>query len=216
MKLLRWLPIFLVALCFLTAIVAYPKLPEKVASHWNLEGKADGYMDRAGGAFFVPVLSLFMLALFYVLPRIDPLKKNYAAFRNEYDGMVAVLVGFMYYVYLLTLLINFGHGIDIVQWLSPAFAVLFYYVGILLGKAKQNWFVGIRTPWTLESESVWDKTHAVASRLFKAAGVAALLGVFVPQAGLMVAVALAVGVAVFTFFYSYWEFQREKKRPSRK
>lgn len=209
---LKLLAAGIVILSFITAAYFAPSLPGRVAVHWNFEGTADGYADSGFGAYFVPFLMLGMLVLFHFLPMLDPMKKNYAAFRKEYDGMIAVLIGFMYYVYALTLAINLGYALNIVQFLSPAFAGLFFYMGMLLAKAKQNWFVGIRTPWTMSSERVWKKTHEMASKMFKAAGVVSLLGIFYPKAGLAASVAMAVAIAIFTFIYSYVEFRKGKKR----
>lgn len=209
---LKLLAAAIVLLSFITAVYFQPMLPERVATHWNFEGKADGFSDSASGAYFVPILMLGMLVLFIALPSLDPMKKNYAAFRKEYDGMIAMLIGFMYYVYALTIAINLGWQLSIAQWLAPAFACLFYYMGVLLGKAKQNWFVGIKTPWTLSSKAVWDKTHALGSKLFKAAGAVALVGIVFPEWGLMACVAVALATAVITIVYSYLEFQKERKR----
>ena len=98
-----------------------------------------------------------------------------------------------------------------VQMLAPAFGVLFYCLGILLGNAKRNWFVGIRTPWTLSSDVVWDKTHKMGGKLFKAAGVVAFLGVLVPAYALLLVIVPVIAVAVYTFVYSYFEFVKQSK-----
>ena len=197
----------IVALFFIVAFFAQPMLPDRVASHWNIRGEVDGYMDRAFGAFFMPVLSLALLGLFYLLPAIDPLKKNYQSFQAEYDGMAAVFVAFFFYIYLITIAANLGYQFNMMQALSPAFGVLFIYLSVLLAKAKQNWFVGIRTPWTLASENVWDKTHALAGKLFRGAGFVALLGAILPD--MLIA---SVAVVIATFVYSYLEFSKENAR----
>ncbi len=78
-------------------------------------------------------------------------------------------------------------------------------------KAKRNWFIGIRTPWTLNSDAVWDKTHRIGGRLFKAAGIVALLGVFFPNHAILLILVPAILVASFTIIYSYFEYQRETR-----
>ncbi|MFH1095337.1 MAG: SdpI family protein [Candidatus Micrarchaeota archaeon] len=211
MKISQIVACVLVVLSFLTAILVYPAMPDKVASHWDIAGNANGFMNKEMGTFFAPVLALFMLGLFWVIPTLDPLKKNYAAFRKEYDTLVALIIGFLYYVYLLSLAYNLGLRIDMVQFLSPAFAVLIFYLGVIVSKAKQNWFVGIRTPWTLSSKTVWDKTHLICAKLLKTAGIIALLGIFVPGFGLMASVGVLIASAVFAFVYSYLEFKKEKE-----
>jgi len=210
MRKLQLLAIALVALSFATGILAHPSMPSRMASHWNVAGEVDGYMGRDAGVFLMPALSVFLLALFYALPLIDPKKENYAAFQKEYDELVAITIGFLYYIYLLTLAHNFGYSFNIVQMLAPAFGALFLYVGAILAKAKQNWFVGIKTPWTLSSTVVWNKTHALGSKLFMAAGVVAFLGVLAPQM-FVASIAVVIGAAVATFAYSYFEYQKETK-----
>ena len=215
MRKLQILAIALVALSFATAYFAHPLMPAIMASHWNVEGKVDGYMARDMGVYFMPILGAAMLALMYVLPSIDPKKENYKKFQVEYDEMVVIIIAFLDYIYLLTLAQNMYCTFNLIQFLAPGFGALFLYVGLMLGKAKQNWFVGIRTPWTLSSEKVWDKTHALGSKLFMAAGVIAFLGVLLPQL-FVAAIVVIVAAAVATFVYSYVEYRKEteeKKKP---
>lgn len=202
--------IFLVAAAFLAAFLAYPIMPEKTITHWNAKGEADGHMEKGVGSFFMPILAFCLLALFFILPKIDPLKKNYPAFENEYWNFVVLLIAFFDYVYFLTLAINMGHGINMVQCLSPAFGVLFFYSGVLIEKAKQNWFIGVRTPWTLANKRVWNKTHAITGKLFKAAGAIALLGMLMPEVGMTASIATILVASVFSFAYSYFEYEKEK------
>ncbi len=211
MKTVQKISIAIVILAFAAGVYVYPLLPEKVASHWDAGGNANGYMGRGFGAFFMPVLGLLMLALFYALPLLDPMKKNYAAFRAEYDNFSALMVAFMAYVYALSLAYNLGYSFDFVRFLAPAFAAIIYYAGVLIGKTKRNWFVGVRTPWALSSESVWDKTHAIAGKMFKAAGIVALVGIVMPAIGLFASVGVLFATAIFTVVYSYLEFQKEAR-----
>jgi len=217
MNKLKILSVTLLVIIFSIAIYLnfYGNLPEKMASHWGISGEIDGYTDRFSGLFLIPILSLIFFAFLSVLPKFDPLKKNYVSFQKEYDGMITVFVGFMGYLYLLTILTSMGFVFDFINMFSIAFAGLFYYMAILLSKAKQNWFVGIKTPWTLNSKLVWDKTHAICSKLFKAVAIVSLLGVFFKQM-LFVSVMLLLAVAAFSFVYSYVEFNKEKSQALRK
>jgi len=211
MRPMRILGLAFVVLSFITAIYVCPQLPEQMASHWNIEGKVDGYMPKTIGLFFMPILAAIVYALFIYLPKLDPLKANYKSFMNEYDMMIALVIGFFYYVYLLTLAFNLGYSFDMVQFLSPAFGILFYVMGIIVGKAKQNWFVGIRTPWTLSSEKVWEKTHKICGDLFRAAGIVAFLGLAFPKIMFVASIAILVATSIFGIVYSYIEFGKEKR-----
>lgn len=215
MRKLQMLAIALAALSFITAYLAYSYMPESMASHWDINGEVNGHMERGMGTYFMPILSVALLALFLVLPKIDPLRKNYAEFQDEYDGMVAIVLAFLYYIYLLTLAYNASYEFNLTQLLAPAFGALFIYMGIVLAKAKQNWFVGIRTPWTLSSTKVWNRTHAMGSRLFMAAGVVALLGIALPQM-FIASIAVVIGAAIATFVYSYVEYRKEMREEGKK
>ncbi len=199
----------IVLLSFAIAIYFYPLLPEKVASHWNALGEVDGYMSKFWGLFLMPVISIFVLALFVLIPRIDPLKANIEEFRKYFDGFIVLLMLFLLYLYLLTIFWNIGARFNMIQLLVPAFGVLFYYVGILTENARRNWFIGIRTPWTLSSEKVWEKTHRVGGKLFKIAGIIALIGVFFQSYALLFVLAPVIFVAVYTVVYSFVEYQKE-------
>jgi uncharacterized membrane protein len=202
-----------VILAFLTAAYAYPHMPEKMASHWGISGEADGYSAKDFGVFFMPLLALAIFGIFIILPELDPLKRNYSPFIREYDTFAALMIIFLYYLYVLTLIYNLGVAFELTRFIAPALGIIIFYMGVLLKKAKQNWFIGIRTPWTLSSERVWDRTHKVLGGIFQAAGVLAFIGVAVPAA-LMVSVAVLIGAAVFSFIYSYMEFCNEKTAPA--
>ena len=97
------------------------------------------------------------------------------------------------------------------QLLIPAFAALFFYAGILIDKAKRNWFVGIRTPWTLSSQKVWDKTHQLGGQLFKLSAIIALLGLLSESLAIYLMIGPIILASIYLFVYSYWIFQKEKK-----
>jgi len=108
-----------------------------------------------------------ILGLFAVIPRIDPLRENIAEFRSYYDWFVVIFTIYMFVVHAGVVAFNLGYEFDFTYLILVAAAGLFYYSGVVLTHAKQNWFVGIRTPWTLSSEEVWARTHALGGRLFK-------------------------------------------------
>lgn len=200
----------IILLSFAIAGYFYPQMPERMASHWNARAEVDGYMSKFWGLFLMPFISLGLSALLLVIPKIDPLKANIEKFKRYYYGFVILLLIFLFYLYLLTILWNLGLRFNFIQLLVPAFGVLFYFCGVLIGKAKRNWFIGIRTPWTLSNEKVWDKTHFIGGRLFKAAGLVALLGVFFQNHAILFVIVPVILVSLFTIVYSYFEYQKEK------
>lgn len=200
----------IIMLSFVIGAFLYPRMPEKMASHWNAQGEVDGYMPRFMGLFFMPAVLIGLLLLFILIPKIDPLRKNIEEFRKYYDGFVVLIVLFLLYVYTITLLWNLGTTVNMNLLLSPAFAALFYYCGILVENAKRNWFVGIRTPWTLSSDRVWEKTHRIGGKMFKIAGLIAIAGVFLPEYAIYFMVAPVLVASAYLIVYSYLEYRKEE------
>jgi uncharacterized membrane protein len=197
----------------LAGVFLWKQLPDPMASHWDVNDQVNGYMSRFWGVFMMPLVLLGMFLIFLVIPQIDPLKANIAQFRGPFNLFIAFMVGFMAFVHVLTLLWNLGYtSFGIGDAILPAMGLLFIVVGSLLRKAKRNFFIGIRTPWTLSSDYVWDKTHKLGSVLFMLSGVLAVIGGFF---GGMVAFWMLMvpllGSTVFLFVYSYVLYQRETK-----
>lgn len=195
---------------FGTAIYFYPLLPSQIASHWNAQGAVNGYMDKFWGLFLLPILMLVFTAFFYLIPKIDPRKENIEKFEGNFESFILVFNLFMLYVYVLTILWNIGYRPDMVLSLMPAFAFLFYFMGSLLGKAKRNYMIGIRTPWTLANDIVWDKTHKLGEKLFKLTGIITLLGLLSVQYAFWFLFFPLIITIVWLFVYSYVEFQKVK------
>lgn len=204
--------IFLIILIsFIVGIYLYSQMPEKMASHWNIRGEVDGYISKFWGLFLMPFISLGLFLLFILIPRIDPLKANIEKFRRYFDTFIILIILFLFYLYLLTIFWNLGIRFSMSQFLAPAFGMLLYYCGVLTENAKRNWFIGIRTPWTLSSDKVWDKTHKIGGKLFKIAGIIAVLGVFFPNYTFFFVLIPVILVTVYTIIYSYFEYQKETK-----
>ncbi|MBL7169926.1 MAG: SdpI family protein [Candidatus Aenigmarchaeota archaeon] len=174
-------PIVIILLSFFVGIYFYPKMPDKIASHWNIRSEVDGYLPKVWGLFLMPLVSLGIYGLFIALPRIDPLKKNIEAFKKYYFGFILIMIVFLFYIYILTIVANLGYGFDMGVLLIPGLSLLFLYIGIMLENSKRNWFIGIRTPWTLQSDKVWEKTHKLGSILFKVSSVLILIGIFLSK-----------------------------------
>ena len=208
----HFLIIILILISFGIGAYFFPQMPEKMASHWNTKGEVDGYMSKFWGLFLMPIILLGLFLLFILIPKIDPLKENIAKFRKYFDGFIVLITLFLFYIYLLSIAWNLGKRFNMGQMMMPALGMLFYYCGILTENAKRNWFIGIKTPWTLSSERVWNKTHKIGGKLFKAAGLIAFLGIFFPNYAFYFILVPALLVAFYTIIYSYFEYQKETKR----
>ena len=200
-----------IGLTWVTAIVLYDGMPARMATHWNAAGVADGYAGKAFALFLIPAIMLLVQGLFVLIPKIDPLRKNIEAFREQFEGFALLLSVFMAYLFVLIMLWSKGALFSMTVALMPAFASMFYGMGSLLKGIKRNWFVGIRTPWTMSSDVVWDKTHALGSRLLKLSGVVILAGVALPQYAIWFMVGPILTSTLVTVVYSYKVFKKENK-----
>ncbi|MBL8080596.1 MAG: SdpI family protein [Anaerolineales bacterium] len=203
----------LIAIAVIAGAVLWNQLPDQMPSHWNANDEVDGTMPRFWGVFLMPLITLGMFVLFLVLPAIDPLKANIAQFRETFNIFIVLIVAFMLYIHGLTLAWGLGYqNFKMSAAMLPFMGILFIAIGYLLRQAKRNFFIGIRTPWTLSSDSVWDKTHQLGSVLFMLSGAFAILGGFL---GGMTAVWLMfiplIGSTLFLVVYSYVLYRNETK-----
>lgn len=212
MKKFMMLVFVIIGLSFIISIWLYPQMPDRMASHWNAKGEVDGYMSKFWGLFLMPIVSVGLLLLFIVIPKIDPLKRNIQKFMSYYEGFILLFVVFFFYIHLLTLFWSLGYTFDMTQMIIPAMGFLFIYIGFLVEKTKRNWFIGIKTPWTLSNEKVWDKTHKLGGKLFKAVGIIALFGMVFPDYAIWLILIPVFAVVGYTVAYSYFEYQKEHKK----
>lgn len=180
----------------------------KYATHWNAQGQADGYSSAFAAIYLMPLILLGTAILILFLPYLDPMRKNVAEFRPQINRFALIMAGFLAYLYLLTLAWNAGLSFSMNRLLVPAYAVLMYTAGALIGQAKRNYFVGIRTPWTLANDQVWDKTHRLGARLFKGAALVTLLGAVFPNQAVVFLIVPILFVTGYVMLYSYLEFRR--------
>lgn len=204
----------LVVLSFLIGAVAFPALPAQIASHWNGLGQANGHMNRLLGAFLFPFIMLILYGLYLIIPLIDPMKANIKLSRKSYDGIWLTLMFFFLYCFVATLAWNLWMPFDFRLAVIPGLAALWYALGTFLETSKRSWFVGIRTPWTLSSDVVWEKTHRLAGKLFRIAAVLALASFLFPEGMVLLIVVPSLTIVLVTVVYSYVEYARGKHKPA--
>lgn len=193
---------------FALSLILYPKLPDKMATHWGASSEVNGYMSKGLGVFFLPLLLVGLYLLLYYAPKIDPRKENIIKFRKEYDMFLIIFLLFMMAMNIYTLSWNLGYHFNINIFISIALAILFYAIGGLVKSAEPNYFIGIRTPWTLANDKVWSKTHIIGAKLFKGAAVLCLLGIFRPTYAMYIILGSVLIAAFGSVIYSYFEFRK--------
>lgn len=152
-----------------------------------------------------------MWGLVRVLPAIDPRGDNYAKFGGAFEGIIVSIMLFMLGIHIVVLRASLGHPVAMQHVLPVGIGVLFIVIGNLLPRARPNWFVGIRTPWTLSSDRVWEKTHRLGGRLFVAGGVIITVAAFASAKWAQVVLITVITLCAATvLIYSYLEWKREQ------
>ena len=201
--------IILLVISFILAIALYPVMPDPMPSHWNAAGEVNGYMSKFWGLFLMPLITFGIVLIFIAIPHIDPLRSNIAQFIEAYNLMVVLFVVYMLYIYILTLLAAWGVPFNMTTMLLPAMGLLFVAIGYLLGQAKRNFFIGIRTPWTLTSDTVWAKTHRLGKWMFISAGIVCIPCAFLGEVGFWVMMIAIMAAAIVPIVYSYILWKRD-------
>jgi len=209
--------ILLVAAMFAGALVVWPAAPEQIPVHWNAQGDVDRYGGKVEGLLLLPLMTLAIYLLTRYLPRIDPGRANYARFGGAYAAIRIGVLLLMAGVYAVVLAWVLKRPVDVSRLLPLAVGALFVLIGSVLGKVRPNWFVGIRTPWTMSSKISWVRTHRLGGWLFMALGVLfAASGAFKLGSFGFVVIAAVIAVVVILFGYSYvvWKADPEKQSPA--
>jgi len=216
MKLWRkidWLIILFLLAFFVFGIYVAPAMPDRVPTHWNIRGEVDGWGSKYINLFLMPSIALVFYFLMSFLPAIDPLRKNYEKFAKPYLYFKIFLTFFFIYleIFLIYSSIKFTPPQGSLMFALP-FSLLLCFIGWLLPQLKRNFFIGIKTPWTLVSDLNWKKTHDFGGKAFLLAGVASLVAAFFGSvASFVVLIASVLAATIAALVYSYLEYRKENK-----
>jgi uncharacterized membrane protein len=210
-KLIDLISWILIIIVIVFAFYFYNVLPDQVITHWNFAGEPDGYSGKSVSTIMIPLIMVLMYFLFQWLPKIDPKKRNYKDFKITYKIFQLVIIAFFTVIYFITNLINLDYNISVSKLVPLLIGLMFIIFGIILKDVKQNWFIGIRTPWTLSSKVVWKKTHNFGGKVFMLAGLLFVLSGFVTE-GLAIAMFVAILALVLSIIlYSYLIYKKQPK-----
>lgn len=178
---LDWLQVLILALPFCGVVLLWDKLPARLPSHWNLHGEVDGYASKGFGTLFLPILNVAVAALIAAICPVDPRVRKQdpetkASSLRTFRAVRLIFSTFLSGLCLALLWIAMGLPLEAPRAIGVGVSIMFLGLGNLMGKLRPNYFVGIRTPWTLESREVWLKTHRLGGKLMVAASLLLLMG----------------------------------------
>jgi uncharacterized membrane protein len=197
----------LIAAAAIATVACYPALPESVPVHWNIEGRPDGYGPRAMLWLLGPGLMAAMLVIGLCLPWLSPKRFEVESFKATYSYFIVVIVctlGFFQAAVLHAILTG---APEMYRTIYVGVFLLLILLGNPMGKVKRNFYIGVKTPWTLASARVWYATHRLCARLMVASGLLGLIAVFV-GAGSWIMIALAGGWCLIVIVFSLVYYKR--------
>jgi uncharacterized membrane protein len=202
-----------VAAMFIGAAAAWRGAPDQIPMHWNIDGQIDRYGGKFEGLFLLPLLALGLYLAMRFLPAVDPGRANYARFGGAYATIRAGIVLVMAAVHAVVLLWTQGIRIDVSMAVPFLVGALFIVFGALMGKIRPNWFVGIRTPWTMSSKQAWVRTHRLGGFLFIALGIVFIVtGLAKVRWFAYVAMGGVFAVVAILAAYSYWVWRGDTEK----
>lgn len=196
-------------------LVAYPSLPSIVPMHWDAHGHVNGWGPKWSLLLTGPGSMLLIVLMFAALPWLSPKKFEVDSFRATYLYIMIVIVAMMAYVNILILMSSLGSlggvTLDVSRAVEGGICLLIVLLGNVMGKVRRNFFVGIRTPWTLASEQVWYATHRLAAKTFFAGGLLGLVCVIL-RAPFWLPLAAILAAALIPAIYSLTFYKQLERR----
>ena len=204
----KWLAFFILAATVAFTLLVYDQLPTRIATHFGSNGP-NAWSSRAVGAWIIPTLSAALWLILRAIPAMDPRRANYAKFQGAYDTLILGLVVFLLAIQIAVLGYALGWPVRVEAVVPVAIGLLFILIGTILPRTHSTWFIGIRTPWTLSSDEVWQRTHRVAGYTMTAAGVLLMTLALTRSRAVTWGVIGATGVlALYPVVYSYFVWRQ--------
>ncbi|MDF2656757.1 MAG: putative integral rane protein [Bacillota bacterium] len=209
----EWPLLILLVIPVIAAVFLYPHMPDQVPIHWNINGEVDNYGSRLFGTFFLPILNLFLYAMFLIMPTFDPKRVNYSKFESSYNVIRYSIHLLFLFLFVVTAAAALGYDVNIGKWVPAGICIMFIIFGNIMGRVRHNYFVGFKFPWTLANEEVWKKTHQAGAKAMVLGGIGALIGVLVTK-GTLSFILMMAGIFIpvaFITVYSYLLYRNLEK-----
>lgn len=201
-----WLPLIIWLAAVAISVWSYPQLPDQVATHFGINGQPNDYSSKLFAVTSMPVLMLLIWALLVWVPKIDPRKENFPRFLGGYQWIQVATMLVLLVAHITMMMNGLGYAVNISVFTMLSVGVLFVTIGNVMPRFRSNFFVGIRTPWTLSSEETWRRTHALGARIFIISGIAIMLGALAPatwQFAIIIGAVIAIvgGTMIGSYYY---------------
>ena len=204
----EWLNWVIILIPFIFIAINWDKFPERIATHFGFDGKPDDYSSKVTGLILFPGINIGMYFLLLLIPRIDPRRKNYSMFEGKWNIIRSFLHIFLSFITLLTALIALGFAINVGNIVCYAVLALLMLMGNYMGNIRSNYFIGIRVPWTLENETVWNLTHRMAGILWVLASLLMMiLLAIIPEAKWTI-IPFTLIIVIIPIVYSYIKYKQ--------
>ncbi|MFL7943721.1 SdpI family protein [Priestia megaterium] len=203
-------PLGITLLTLLAWLIALPHLPATMPIHWGANGEADGFATKINAMILTVGIMVLIYFVIAFVPRIDPRKENYKYFSKTYNILLNAVLLLFFFVNMSTILQGLGYNVPM-SYIAPIMAgLVFIIIGNYLQRVRSNYFMGIRTPWTLSNENVWKKTHRLSGKIFFIGGLLILISAFLPDGYKSVIMwgSIVLCVAV-PYLYSYLAYKKE-------
>jgi uncharacterized membrane protein len=213
----EWPLWLLLAAMFTLAALSWHSVPDSMPVHWGISGEPDRWGGRFEGLLLLPLIGVAVYLVLLAAPRIDPGRANYASFMGAYGTVRLVVLVAMLAIQVVTIQAARGRVVDVGAWVPLIVGGLFIVLGNLFGKLRPNWFIGIRTPWTLSSKLSWDRTHRAGGWMFILFGLLFMsLALARPSWFFISVITVIVTGAIGLVVYSYlvWRRDPEKTPPA--
>jgi len=211
-KLKKEIPFIAIALLpFVYLAYIWNELPKEVPMHWNASGEIDRWGDKSELFMMIFMLTGITYLIFLVIPYIDP-KQKLQNMGNKLNNLRMILGLFMSAL-AIYILFSVQQKTSNPVLIFPLVGLLFAFLGNYFKTIKPNYFIGIKTPWTLENEEVWKKTHLLGGKLWFVGGLLMALTFVLPNNIQIYTFLTIVGViTIVPIVYSYLEFKKIKNQ----
>jgi uncharacterized membrane protein len=210
-------PLSITLLTLVAWLIALPHLPATMPIHWGANGEADGFATKINAMILTVGIMVLIYFIIAFVPRIDPRKENYKYFSKTYNIVLNAVLLLFFFVNMSTILQGLGYNVPM-SYIAPIMAgLVFIIIGNYLQRVRSNYFMGIRTPWTLSNETVWKKTHRLSGKIFFIGGLLILISAFLPDGYKSVIMwgSIVLCVAI-PYLYSYLAYKKEMNMSSKK